>query len=100
MGFGLVYGLDGVSFAIAFGSVALLPPLRPAHGRPPISLASLLGGLRYLRGSQPLAAVLVIDLGAMVFGLPRALFPALADTVFGGGAATAGYLNAAPGPAH
>ena len=68
MGFGLVYGLDGVSFAIAFGSVALLPPLRPAHGGPPISLASLLGGLRYLRGSQPLAAVLVIDLGPWCSG--------------------------------
>src|SRR5262249_35478608 len=39
----------------------------------------------------------VIDLGAMVFGLPRALFPALTATVYGGGAATVGYLNAAPG---
>jgi Transmembrane secretion effector len=97
VGFGLVYGLDVASFAVAFGSVALLPPLRPERGGQPISLASLLGGLRYLRSSQPLAGVFVIDLGAMVFGLPRALFPALADTVFGGGAATAGYLNAAPG---
>jgi MFS family permease len=33
----------------------------------------------------------------MVFGLPRALFPALAATLYGGGAATVGYLNAAPG---
>ena len=97
VGFGLVYGLDVASFTVAFGSVALLPPLRPERGGQPISLASLLGGLRFLRSSQPLAGVFVIDLGAMVFGLPRALFPALADTVFGGGAATAGYLNAAPG---
>ena len=33
----------------------------------------------------------------MVFGMPRALFPALASTVFGGGAATVGFLYAAPG---
>jgi predicted MFS family arabinose efflux permease len=33
----------------------------------------------------------------MVFGLPRAVFPALATTLYGGGAATVGYLNAAPG---
>jgi MFS family permease len=33
----------------------------------------------------------------MVFGMPRALFPALATTVYGGGAATVGYLNAAAG---
>ena len=32
----------------------------------------------------------LIDLGAMVFGMPRALFPALATTVYGGGAATVG----------
>jgi MFS family permease len=84
VGFGLVCGLDVASFAVAFGSVALLPPLRPERGGQPIFLASLLGGLRFLRSSQPLAGVFVIDLGAMVFGLPRALFPALADTVFGG----------------
>jgi predicted MFS family arabinose efflux permease len=33
----------------------------------------------------------------MVFGMPRAVFPALATTLYGGGAATVGYLNAAPG---
>ncbi len=39
----------------------------------------------------------VIDVNAMVFGMPRALFPALAATVFGGGATTVGLLYAAPG---
>jgi predicted MFS family arabinose efflux permease len=39
----------------------------------------------------------LIDLNAMVFGLPRALFPALGATVFGGGATTVGLLYAAPG---
>ncbi|HEY9240361.1 MAG TPA: MFS transporter [Streptosporangiaceae bacterium] len=96
-GFGLVYGLDVASFAVAFGSVLLLPRLPPDRGGQPASLASLIGGLRYLRASQPLAGVFLIDLGAMVFGMPRAVFPALATTVFGGGAATVGYLNAAPG---
>ena len=71
--------------------------LPPDRGGQPASLASLVGGVRYLRSSQPLAGVFLIDLGAMVFGMPRALFPALAATVYGGGAATVGYLNAAPG---
>lgn len=96
-GFGLVYGLDVASFAVAFWSVLLLPALLPDGGGEPPGLASLIGGIRHLRRSQPLAGVFVIDLGAMVFGLPRALFPALAATVYGGGAATVGYLNAAPG---
>ncbi len=96
-GFGLVYGLDVASFGVALVAVALLPALVPRGGGEPPGLASLVGGVRYLRRSQPLAGVFVIDLGAMVFGLPRALFPALAATVYGGGAATVGYLNAAPG---
>jgi hypothetical protein len=33
----------------------------------------------------------------MVFGMPRALFPALAASVYGGGALTLGFLYAAPG---
>jgi predicted MFS family arabinose efflux permease len=53
--------------------------------------------VRYLRSSRPLAGAFLIDLGAMVFGMPRALFPALAATVYHGGATTVGYLNAAPG---
>ncbi len=96
-GFGLVYGLDVASFAVAFVSVLLLPRLPPDRGGQPANLASLIGGVRYVRASPPLAGVFLIDLGAMVFGLPRALFPALAATVFGGGAATVGFLNAAPG---
>jgi MFS family permease len=39
----------------------------------------------------------LIDVNAMVFGMPRALFPALAATLFGGGATTVGLLYAAPG---
>lgn len=96
-GFGLVYGLDVASFGVALVTTAALPALAPEGGGQPASLASLIGGVRYLRRSQPLAGAFVIDLGAMVFGLPRAVFPALAATVYGGGAATVGYLNAAPG---
>ena len=96
-GFGLVYGLDLASFGVALVSVLLLPALPPDQGGQPATFSSLIGGLRYVRSSQPLAGIFVIDLGAMVFGLPRALFPALATTLYGGGAATVGYLNAAPG---
>jgi predicted MFS family arabinose efflux permease len=96
-GFALVYWLNVASFAAAFLALAALPPLPPAGGGQPAGLASLLGGIRYLRSSQPLAGAFLIDLGAMVFGMPRALFPALTATVYGGGAATVGYLNAAPG---
>ncbi|HEY6277572.1 MAG TPA: MFS transporter [Streptosporangiaceae bacterium] len=96
-GFALVYWLNVASFAVAFITVARLPALRPQGGGQRAGLASLAGGVRYLRTSRPLAGSFLIDLGAMVFGMPRALFPALAVTVFHGGATTVGYLNAAPG---
>jgi MFS family permease len=96
-GFALVYWLNVASFGVSFLALARLPPVPPVAGGQPAGLRSLLGGVAYLRSSRPLAGVFVIDLGAMVFGLPRALFPALTATVYGGGAATVGYLNAAPG---
>jgi MFS family permease len=60
-------------------------------------LRSIIEGLRFVRGKQAIQGAYVIDINAMVFGMPRALFPALAANVFGGGAATLGFLYAAPG---
>jgi len=96
-GFSLVYWLNVAAFGLAFLAVARLPALRPAGGGQRAGAASLIGGVRYLRSSPPLAGAFLIDLGAMVFGMPRALFPALAVTLYRGGAATVGYLNAAVG---
>jgi MFS family permease len=96
-GFALVYWLNVICFGAAFLTVARLPALRPEGGGERAGLASLIGGIRYLKSSGPLAGAFLIDLGAMVFGMPRALFPAMAVTVYHGGATTVGYLNAAPG---
>lgn len=96
-GFALVYWLNVICFGAAFITVARLPALRPEGGGERAGLASLIGGIRYLKSSGPLAGAFLIDLGAMVFGMPRALFPAMAVTVYHGGATTVGYLNAAPG---
>jgi predicted MFS family arabinose efflux permease len=93
-----VYWLDVVSFGAAFIAVFLIspqPPAGPAGHRP--GLRSVLEGLQFIRGRQPIEGAYLIDINAMVFGMPRALFPALATTVFGGGAATVGFLYAAPG---
>lgn len=96
-GLGAVYWLDVLTFAGAFVAVARMRPLPPQGGGTKPGLASVVEGLRFLRGRRQLTGVFVIDLNAMIFGLPRALFPAMAERVFGGGAATYGLLNAAPG---
>ncbi len=98
IGLPLVYGLDAVSFLVALVTSALLAPIPPAAGAnslPPWQ--SIREGLRYLRTRQALQGVYLIDVNAMVFGMPRALFPAMATTVFGGGTVTLGFLYAAPG---
>ncbi len=47
-------------------------------------------GFRHLRGQKLLSATYWIDLNAMIFGMPRAVFPALGTGLFGGGAGVVG----------
>jgi Transmembrane secretion effector len=54
-------------------------------------------GWRYVRSHAIAQAVYLVDLNAMIFGLPRALFPAVALTLYHGGPRTLGLLYAAPG---
>jgi predicted MFS family arabinose efflux permease len=94
-----VYWLDVASFGAALLAAFLIspqPPLAGAGGHRP-GLRSVIEGLGFVRGRQAIQGAYLIDINAMVFGMPRALFPALATTLFGGGAATLGFLYAAPG---
>lgn len=97
VGLPAAYWLDTASFVV--GALALLPlrPLPPEGGGRRAGVASVLEGLRFLRSRRVLQGAFVIDINAMVFGMPRALYPALGTQVFGGGAATVGLLYAAPG---
>jgi MFS family permease len=98
IGLPLVFGLDAASFVVAAITSAMLRPIPPAHGAGGLSpWQSTREGLRYLRSRQALQGVYLIDINAMVFGMPRALFPAMAGAVFGGGTITLGFLYAAPG---
>ena len=58
-------------------------------------LRSIRSGLAYLRKLPAVTAGFVMDLSAMTFGMPRALFPVLALTVYHAGAAGTGLLYAA-----
>jgi MFS family permease len=95
----VVYWLDVASFVVMVLAVFLIspqpPPSRAGSARP--GWRSLAEGFRFVGRTQQVQGAYLIDMNAMVFGLPRALFPALAATVFGGGATTVGLLYAAPG---
>ena len=91
------YVAEAAAFVIAAVLVKGLPSLRPEGGGRKAGFGSVLEGLRYLKGQRLIQANFVIDLNAMVFSMPRALFPAMGIGMFGGDASTVGLLYAAPG---
>jgi hypothetical protein len=60
-----------------------------------VSLKAIGDGLRFVRRTPELMGIFLVDTNAMIFGMPSALFPALA-VHFGGGARIVGFLYAAP----
>jgi predicted MFS family arabinose efflux permease len=97
IGLPLVYGIDAGTFVVCMVATFLMAPIPPADGPALNPWESAKEGMRYLRSRQALQGVYIIDINAMVFGMPRALFPAMAGSVFGGGTITLGFLYAAPG---
>jgi MFS family permease len=95
-GVGWVYAIDAVSVAATIFAALTIAPQHP-HGtvRGEPILTSVAAGLRYVRSSNALLGSFVIDLFAMTFGMPRALFVVLSLHVFHAGAAGAGLLYAA-----
>lgn len=91
------YWIDVATFGAAIVAVAGIGPQPPQKGAPRAGLASIREGFRYLKGRRLLTSTFLIDIDAMVFGMPRALFPALGTVFYGGGAVTVGLLYAAPG---
>ena len=71
------------------------PPRRATGRRVAGVLRSIAEGLRFVRGNRALMGSFAIDLMAMTFGMPRALFPVLAVSVYHAGAAGTGLLYAA-----
>lgn len=88
------YLFDVASFAAAIWGIFGLPRMMPDGDARP-GLRAALDGFRFVAGSPILAAMALTDTAAMLFGMPRALFPALAALRFGGGATTVGMLYAA-----
>ena len=93
---GWAYSVDVITFGISMLFLLRMKAMVPEGGGTKASKSSVMEGLRYLRGKQALQGTFVVDINAMVFGMPRALFPAIGLTVFGSATAV-GFLYAAPG---
>ena len=92
------YAIDAGTFLILLFSGVMMSAM-PASGEHSevALLRAISDGFRYVRSHAIAQAVYLVDLNAMVFGLPRALFPAIALTLYHGGPKTLGLLYAAPG---
>jgi len=96
-GIAWVYGIDALTFFAAIVATVMMRPIPPADGADRPGIRSIVDGIRFLRGRQVMQGAYLIDINAMVFGMPRALFPAIGLSVFHGGPDVVGYLFAAPG---
>lgn len=96
IGVGSTYAIDTVSFAASLFAVALVAPAPPRGEVAHEGLESLREGWRFLRRQRIILATFALDTNAMVFGMPQALFPAIAAHHFHGGARVVGLLYAAP----
>ena len=100
--FGPAYTIDALLFTFALWALWRLPDLPPltadgsaGSGSSRRGFASIVEGLHYLATRPNVRMTFVVDLIAMVFAMPRVLFPAVGVVFLGGGATTTGLLSAA-----
>jgi MFS family permease len=93
--FGLpfTYAVEVATFAISIAALAAIRSMPPAERAPPVGLTSVLEGLRYAASRPELIGTYAVDILAMTFAMPMAVFPALAEEL--GGGAAVGYLYSA-----
>ena len=93
-GYAWTYTIDVVLMTSLFLGLWTLPRIRPEGVIVRPGLASLRDGLRFLRHAPNIRLQYVLDITAMTFGHPLALFPAIGAVLLGGGAITTGVLTA------
>jgi MFS family permease len=84
LGFSWLYAVDTVTLFATLWAVIGLPAMPPLGEAMRAGFASVVQGLGYLRNHPVLLMSFLVDIIAMVFGMPRALFPQAAHESFGG----------------
>jgi MFS family permease len=92
-GYAATYAVDLATFVLSLIALAMMRTSPPTE-RQPVGLKAIAEGLRFARSRQELLGTYLVDMVAMFFAMPMALFPALAEDY--GGGAVVGLLYAAP----
>jgi len=95
VGYAWTYSVDVLLMSSLFLGLWTLPRLRPEGTIARPGLESLRDGLGFLRKAGNIRLQYILDITAMTFGQPTALFPAVGAVLLGGGAITTGVLTAA-----
>jgi MFS family permease len=90
------YAVGVAGFCCSLIAFSLLPSITPIGGGEPPGIRSIVEGFRFLVHQRVILGCFLVDTVAMVFGMPSALFPAIALVRLHAGAAAVGYLYAAP----
>src|SRR5258706_1808137 len=93
-GLTFTYLVDVATFVVGLACLLLMRAVPPPVDAARPSIARVLEGIRYARSRPELIGTYVVDIVAMLFGMPMALFPAIAQHL--GGPSVLGLLYAAP----
>jgi MFS family permease len=74
----ITYAIDLATFVASLAAVWLIQAVPPPENADNVSFESIKKGFRYAMSRQELLGTYLIDINAMLFGMPKALFPALA----------------------
>lgn len=96
--FGLqpLYGVDVVTYLISFTAIFFIKARFVPDGATESIVQSIKEGFQYAISRQELIGTYLIDFAAMIFGMPIALFPAIAAETFHGSSVVVGWLYAGP----
>jgi MFS family permease len=93
-GLPITYLVDVATFVVGLVCLLLMRAVPPPVDAARPSLGRVLEGIRYARSRPELIGTYLVDIVAMLFGMPMALFPAIAQGL--GGPGVLGLLYAAP----
>jgi MFS family permease len=93
LGYPRTYMIDVLSFLISLVALAAIRRMPPRDGASRPGLESIAQGLKYAISRPELIGTYVVDIVAMTFAMPMALFPSMA--VAWGGKQAAGWLYSA-----
>ncbi|HEX5046795.1 MAG TPA: MFS transporter [Gammaproteobacteria bacterium] len=93
LGLPATFAVEAATFAGSLAALAAIRSMPPASDAKPLGLASIAEGLAYAGRRPELIGTYVVDIVAMTFAMPLAVFPALAEQW--GGSADVGYLYSA-----